>query len=268
MMTSMPVNMKTIFLSASELAKLTGHNKFEDPQKTFNSILSKNNLSDVYVPKSNVEEGISKLSDKQLNDIKKELSLPETATKKDIEDTVKKTIMKKSLKADITEDKSKQKIDKKLVDKPILAAALETGIKKDLMMRRGNVKENQNLDKTQKKDNIIIKSRNSQMYSKCLFAAEDEKYRIVIRGKVDGISEDTIVETKNRTKRLFKRIPGYEKVQLEAYMFLTDLEKAIHIECYNDEQHKQDYSHDEEFWKKCFDKIVSYVETNIRPLLK
>ena len=88
-MTSMPVNMKTIFLSASELAKLTGHNKFEDPQKTFNSILSKNNLSDVYVPKSNVEEGISKLSDKQLNDIKKELN---TKTKRNKEEFKKRFI--------------------------------------------------------------------------------------------------------------------------------------------------------------------------------
>ena len=215
--------MKTVFLSASELAKLTKDNKYEDPEKTLNGILKKNGLSDVYVPKSNVEESLSKLSPDKLKEIKKELSLPETANKKDIEDAVKQTIMKKSLKADITEDKSKKKIDKKIADKPVLAAALETGIKKDLMMRRG---------------------------------------------KVDGIVDDVIVETKNRAKRLFHRIPNYEKVQLEAYMFLTEMDKAIHIECYNEEQNKTDYNHDAEFWEDRVAKIIAYVEENIAPLIK
>tara|TARA_A100001015_G_scaffold294476_1_gene372289 strand:- start:103 stop:885 length:783 start_codon:yes stop_codon:yes gene_type:complete len=260
--------MKTVFLSASELAKLTKDNKYEDPEKTLNGILKKNGLSDVYVPKSNVEESLSKLSPDKLKEIKKELSLPETANKKDIEDAVKQTIMKKSLKADITEDKSKKKIDKKIADKPVLAAALETGIKKDLMMRRGNVKENQNLNKTQQKENIVISSRNSQMYTKTLYVSEDAIYKIVIRGKVDGIVDDVIVETKNRTKRLFHRIPNYEKVQLEAYMFLTEMDKAIHIECYNEEQNKTDYNHDAEFWEDRVAKIIAYVEENIAPLIK
>ena len=31
-------------------------------------------------------------------------------------------------------------------------------------------------------------------------------------------------------------IPDYEKVQLNAYMFMTGKEKALHIECYNEDQ--------------------------------
>ena len=91
--------------------------------------------------------------------------------------------------------------------------------------------------------------------------------RIAGRLSLRILQLDVIVETKNRTKRLFHRIPNYEKVQLEAYMFLTEMDKAIHIECYNDEQNKTDYNHDAEFWEDRVAKIIAYVEENIAPLI-
>jgi len=255
---------KTINLIASELAKITGHNRFEDPEKTRNTILSRNGLSDVYVPKSNVEEQLLKLDKKELVNIKKELKLDEKASIKEVEKVIKKQVINTSLDKDIMEDASRKTVDKKLESCPTLKKSLESGIKQDLQMRRGNVKENKNLDVTQKKEKIVIKDRNAKLYNRILYESPDGTYRINIRGKVDGITEDIIVETKNRTRRLFKKIPGYELVQLEAYMYLTGLDKAIHIECYNDEQIKTDYDHNQVMWEKCVAKIVDYVNNILK----
>jgi len=250
---------KTINLNASELSKLTGHNRFEDPKKTRDTILSRNGLSDVYVPKSNVEEQLLKLDKKDLKEVKKELKLDESASILEVEKVIKKNVINVSLDKDLKEDASREKVEAALKSCPTLQKTLEGGIKHDLQMRRGNVKEEQNLNMTQKKDKIVIKARNAKMYNKILYESPDGEYRINIRGKVDGITDDCIVETKNRTKRLFKMIPGYEQVQIEAYMFLTGLEKALHIECYDNEQLKIDYPHNPEFWDDCVKKIVDYV---------
>ena len=50
--------MKTIYLRSSELAKLTGHNTYEPLEKTIQTILSFNQIQDVYVPKTNIEKGL------------------------------------------------------------------------------------------------------------------------------------------------------------------------------------------------------------------
>jgi hypothetical protein len=254
---------KTIFINASELAKLTGHNKFEDFSKTIKTILSRNKLSNDYIAKSNTEESLRSLKSEQLACIRNELTLPKTATIKEIESVIKNTVINKSLSNDMTEDTSKSVADKTLLKTPMINMVLKSGIKKDIQMKRGNVKEEKNLNLSEKKEKIVIKQRNSQMYSKVLFVEPGGKYKTIIRGKVDGIMDDTIVETKNRSRRLFHNIPGYEKVQIEAYMFLTGLDKAIHIECYNDEQVKTDYVHNGLFWYDCVGKINGFIKDNI-----
>ena len=72
-----------------------------------------------------------------------------------------------------------------------------------------------------------------------------------------------IVETKNRTKRLFNKIPDYEKVQLNAYMFLVEKEKSLHIENYNDTSNEVEYEFDKEFWDGCLEKIIKFTGDNI-----
>ena len=55
--------------------------------------------------------------------------------------------------------------------------------------------------------------------------------QVVLVGKVDGFCDGKLVEVKNRQRRFFDSIPTYEKVQLLAYMFLTDTLEADHVEC-------------------------------------
>lgn len=255
--------MKTIKLQASNIAKLTGHNKFENKEKTIHSILNFNKIKKIYVPKSNIEETLLKLDEETLKKIKKEMNLDEKSNINTIEDHIKKVIMAKSYSKNINEDQSRAIITNNLNGKDNLKL-IEKSIQKDLMMKRGNIKENSNLNYIQKKRNMKIKDRNSKMYEKLLYKDPDNIYEIIIRGKMDGISNDYIIETKNRTKRLFNHIPDYEKVQLETYMFLSGLNKAIHIEHYNENSNETEYIHNEIFWNNCVNNIIEFIDTNIK----
>ena len=65
-------------------------------------------------------------------------------------------------------------------------------------MTRGIKKETSNLNTIQKKTGAKIGQRNSKLYEKILYS--NDRYEINIRGKVDGITDGYIVESKNRTK--------------------------------------------------------------------
>ena len=257
--------MKYIYLRSSDLAKLTGHNKYQSLEKTVNELLSRNGIQDRYVPKSNIEEKLIQLTEDQLTSLRKELNLSVDASLDKIESTIKSTVMGSSYSGKLTEEESKQNVDKKLEGKTILQS-LEVGIKQDLCMRRGNIKEDSNLNSIQKKKGIQIQQRNSKMYTKELHRGD--KYCLIIRGKVDGLSDGTIVETKNRTKYLFNELRDYERVQLECYMFLTGLEYALLTEHYNDDSNCIKYTHDEAFWSSCTDNVIQFIDTHIAGYLE
>jgi len=258
--------MKNIIIVASELAIMTGHNNFDKEkgiQKVIDSILNRSGIVKKYIPKSNVEDKLLKLSTVELISVKKELKLDEKATVKDIENMINKQVLSKSLNENITENQSKEKAESVIKNMPILNKCLNNEIKHDLQMKRGNVKEDKNLDNTQRKKNIVIVERNEQMYEKVLYIDPNKLYNIILRGKVDGMNEEYVVETKNRTKRLFNKIPDYEKVQLNAYMFLVEKEKSLHIENYNDTSNEVEYDFDKLFWDECSEKIFEFTNINI-----
>ena len=255
--------MNKITIIASELAIITGHNKYEKIQKAIDAVLNRSKIVKKYIPKSKIEESLLSLSDKDLKCIKNELKIDEKSSLKQVENMIKQQVLTKSLNENITEDQSKKKADDVLKSMPTLNKCLESSVKQDLRMKRGNIKEDKNLDKTQQKRNIVIDSRNSQMYEKELHIDPEGRYIVFIRGKVDGMNDEYVVETKNRTKRLFNMIPDYEKVQLNAYMFMTGKEKSLHIECYNEEQNSVEYDFDKLFWDDCLDKVIDFTNTHI-----
>ena len=255
--------MNKITIIASELAIITGHNKYENIQKAIDAVLNRSKIVKKYIPKSKIEESLLSLSDKDLKCIKNELKIDEKSSLKQVENMIKQQVLTKSLNENITEDQSKKKADEVLKAMPVLNKCMESSVKQDLRMKRGNIKEDKNLDKTQQKRNIVIDSRNSQMYEKELYIDPEGKYVVFLRGKVDGMNDEYVVETKNRTKRLFNMIPDYEKVQLNAYMFMTGKEKALHIECYNDDQNSIEYDFDKLFWDDCLDKVIGFTNDHI-----
>lgn len=262
------LKMQEIIFVASELAIVTGDNKYEKPNKVVDTVLNRSGIVKKYIPKSKIEETLLNLDLEKLNVIKKELNLDINTNIKDLESFIKKNVMGASYDSNLSEEMSKKKVDDILKKMPELNKCLEKSVKQDLRMRRGNIKEDNNLDKTEKQCNIVITDRNSKMYSKVLYIDPGNRFQIIIRGKVDGMNEEYIVETKNRTKRLFNMIPNYEKVQLNAYMFMTDKRKSLHIECYNNEQNQKEYDFDEKFWLKITNDIINFTNKNILDHLK
>ena len=126
--------------------------------------------------------------------------------------------------------------------------------------------KNANLNKIQSCKGIQIGERNSKMYTKELYRCDT--YCLIVRGKVDGVSMDTIIESKNRTRCLFNELRDYERVQLECYMFLTGLDDALLTEHFNEESNCIPYSHDEEFWAECLTSIIQFIDTHIAGYLK
>ena len=101
----------------------------------------------------------------------------------------------------------------------------------------------------------------SKLYQKILYS--NDRYEINIRGKVDGIADGYIVESKNRTNRLFNTLRPYERVQMEGYMFLTGLNKSVLTEHYDDTSNTIHCIHNEPFWNKCVERIIQFIETHI-----
>lgn len=264
--------MKYFYITSSELAKLTGHNKYEALDKTVNSLLKKFNIKAVYVPKTNIEEGLQTLTQEQQTILKEELL--ELSGFKDepymyqdnqllyLEKLIQQTIVYPTQKSDLSEEQSKELFSQKVMNNGVLQS-IHPYIEKDLRMRRGNVKESNNLDKLQKKQNIQVVERNSKMYTKEL--VRTDRYCIVLRGKVDGMNGNTIIEAKSRRNKLFMELRDYERVQLEAYMFLTGYEKALLTEHYNDTSNQIEYNHNEIFWQGCVMSTVEFIDTYIVP---
>jgi hypothetical protein len=80
---------------------------------------------------------------------------------------------------------------------------------------------------------------------------DDVQY--VITGKVDRIEvaadgSRTLVEIKNRTRRLFKSLCEYENVQVQVYLHMLGLTKAKLIEQYNSTTNTIEVDRDEEMW--------------------
>mgnify|MGYP001343927989 CR=1 FL=1 len=74
------------------------------------------------------------------------------------------------------------------------------------------------------KDNLFIKKK----------IIENNNFTIKVGGKIDGINkkDGSIIEIKNRMKKLFYELRGYEKIQLMCYLYLFQSEKGYLVEAY------------------------------------
>lgn len=92
-----------------------------------------------------------------------------------------------------------------------------------------------------------------------------------IGGKIDGITQDrkTLVEIKNRVNRLFKIIPSYESVQVQMYLELLDIDKAVLVECLKTKEYEVlhedvnviSINRDSDAWKtNIFPRIEGFVD--------
>ena len=250
--------MITIRLNASEIAVITGHNRYQKIDELKEKILIRNRLKKGVVIKTDIQKTLIDIKDDSiLQNIKKELHLKDNASKKDIETKIKEICIQPQLQKQ-TEQESHKGLHTVLQHTPIVKKLLEKSAYTDLIKARGTHNEEKSLNHSEKTNKLNIQKRNQTLYCRTLYS--DDSYTIILQGRIDGmIGEDIVVESKNRAKRLFYKIPPYEKVQLEAYLYLTNTHKALHIENYNKMTNEQYYDHDETFWNECKDTIVNYV---------
>ena len=70
-------------------------------------------------------------------------------------------------------------------------------------------------------------------------------------GYVDGLTDDYVIEVKNRMHRLFTQVPLYEKVQMHAYMVLTERPRCLWVQRYQDQQESRMVEFDKAWWEGC-----------------
>lgn len=118
---------------------------------------------------------------------------------------------------------------------------------------RGKAAEDDILNQIEQTTQVPIRKRNDKFYKKYILirakTTRTEEYRFLLGGRVDGIDEDGgLIEVKNRRYKLLRHIPMHEKVQIHAYMCLTDKEECSIVEQYDDKTHALKLKFDKKFW--------------------
>lgn len=87
---------------------------------------------------------------------------------------------------------------------------------------------------------------------------ENDEFRILIGGKCDGISQETntIVEIKNRMKKLFRYIPEYEKIQIYTYMYIYEIHQAKLIENYRGKTLEHHLEYNDEYFQELLNREI------------
>jgi len=95
---------------------------------------------------------------------------------------------------------------------------------------------------------------NQQSFSKFIFHG-DYKYKIF--GRVDGIDDEKkrVIEIKSRKNRLYSKIFCQEYIQIQIYMFLSDLSECQFIESHGNERYEEIVSYDAEFVSDVLDAL-------------
>ncbi len=272
--------MNRICLFASEVAIITGHNKYEKIDKVTHRLLAE------YFPrKYNIL--VKKMKDQRvdiipadktehLKKIINEAGISKES-KKVIESTLKKTVDSNNSK-EFLENQNRliKKIQDEIVKKqggPI-SKELKQTVKETV---RGSTNTNYGI-KNENKGTIEytrITGNPVMEYNKFvkmpLFNDESLELSVILGGRVDGVLLDHtgkisgVVEVKNRTARLFYSLRDYEKVQTMIYMKLFNLNELDLIEILRKkddtiESNIINIPFDNEFWEEqIYNRIKIYI---------
>jgi hypothetical protein len=126
----------------------------------------------------------------------------------------------------------------------------------------GTRSEDRTSDKMVVEENVTLKKDNS-FYRISICEIGELDFEIV--GKIDRIQEDpdgskTLVEIKNRTRRLFKKVPEYEYIQVQTYLQMLNLERARLVEQFNSQIMSHDIARDDVFWKEIIQSLESFCQ--------
>ncbi|KAK3233964.1 hypothetical protein CYMTET_55765 [Cymbomonas tetramitiformis] len=90
------------------------------------------------------------------------------------------------------------------------------------------------------------------------------RVQVVVVGRIDGMEAGgsrRVVEVKNRRRRLMHQVPQHERVQVEAYMWLTDSRRrgAVHIERHDSDAVTTHITHIPALWAEVEQRLEAWV---------
>ena len=123
-------------------------------------------------------------------------------------------------------------------------------VRSQVYTTHGTRSEDKTSDKVVATENTRL-VRDDSFYNLDVCTIGDVKF--VVCGKIDRIEERPdgsriLVEIKNRTNRLFRRVVEYEFVQVQVYLQMLGLVHARLVEQYNNQVLSHDVDRDEETW--------------------
>ena len=132
---------------------------------------------------------------------------------------------------------------------------LSSAVKSVVNCARGNIGETPAIRMYEQQTGRTVHSCNAKLYSKVM--VETPGMKLVLNGKVDGLVGNRVVEVKTRRYKFFDKLPEYESVQIQAYMFLTDRKLCDLVQSYDNQIKVSSHK----FVPTKFDKIVQAAKT-------
>ena len=106
---------------------------------------------------------------------------------------------------------------------------IDATVKRNLYTNYGTASEHHALVKV--RETLGINARLDDTFYRVQVGDVDGT-QLWVGGKIDAITDDRLViEIKNRIRRLFYKVPFYEIVQLQSYLFLLDVPRGAIVEC-------------------------------------
>jgi hypothetical protein len=227
--------MKRVVLRASDVAAIIGRNQYKPRQEVLDELWKKYN-PETFKGKTKREKAMaiihaSPIAREVLNCVS-QIKAKDSTEVQNIISNVRKHI------------NSDEKMTKEQKDEVI------AHITSNVYTSHGVRSEDRTSDKVATDENVRLVKDNS-FYNYEICTIDDVKF--VVTGKIDRIEERpdgsrVLVEIKNRTNRLFRRVVEYEMVQVQVYLQMLGLIHARLVEQYNNQVLSHDVTRDEELW--------------------
>jgi hypothetical protein len=226
---------KRVVLKASDIAAIIGRHQYKPRDEVFNEMWKKYS-PDTFTGKTKRDEATIALraspNASEVFSVVRNLEPKNSTEVQNIIDNVRKHI-------NLDENLSAEQ--KTLVIQHITS---------NVYTSHGTRSEDKTSVKVQSDEGVVL-SRDDKFYNLEVCTIGDHKF--VICGKIDRIEENpdgsrTLVEIKNRTNRLFRRVVEYEMIQVQVYLQMLGLVHARLVEQYNNQVLSHTVERDEELW--------------------
>ena len=227
--------MTRIILKASDVAAIIGRNQYKPRHEVLNELWKKHR-PDTFTGKTKKDQAEETL--KMSLDAQRVLdSAVKIQTKSS--DEVQKVFR---------EAQEKVNLDSKLNETQ--KAEVIEHIRSKVYTNHGTRTEDRTAEKVVADTGVRLE-RDDAFHTLPICQLDDNNYVIV--GKVDRIEvapdgSRTLVEIKNRTNRLFRRVVDYENIQIQVYLQMLGLVHARLVEQYNNQVATHNVDRDEELW--------------------